>query len=118
MKLTPEILKATYEFLRITPPFNRWGLPPGAEIDFRVTKTRKNIGAYHGPLGNGRHMIDISGARVLYIFLLIEIMSHEMIHLHQDIGRTDTPNTQHNAEFQRLAKIVCRHHGYDPNNFC
>jgi hypothetical protein len=44
-------------------------------------------------------------------------MAHEMIHQHQQRQRTDTPNTEHNAEFMRLARAVCRHHGWDEKEF-
>jgi hypothetical protein len=45
---------------------------------------------------------------------LVETMAHEMIHARQQQARTCTPNTEHNAEFQRLAALVARHHGFDP----
>ncbi len=44
LPLTPEMLRACYEFLRSTPPFRRWSLPPGDEIGFHVTRNRTRIG--------------------------------------------------------------------------
>jgi hypothetical protein len=44
-------------------------------------------------------------------------MAHEMIHQYQQRERTETANTEHNAEFLRLAGVVCRHHGWDEKEF-
>lgn len=37
LHLTLEMLEGAYEYLRTTPPFRRWKLPPGADIEFHVT---------------------------------------------------------------------------------
>ena len=44
-------------------------------------------------------------------------MAHEMIHIRQAIRGTTTANTQHNAEFHRIADRVCRIHGFDRKAF-
>ena len=44
-------------------------------------------------------------------------MAHEMIHLHQRQARTETANTEHNAEFHRLTARLCRRYGWDEGQF-
>lgn len=48
---------------------------------------------------------------------LMSVMAHEMIHIRQYIHRLDTAKTMHNAAFHKDAKLVCRHHGFDPKAF-
>jgi predicted SprT family Zn-dependent metalloprotease len=47
--------------------------------------------------------------------LLLSTMAHEMIHLYQD--ETGTARGHHNPKFRKLAKRVCRIHGFDPESF-
>lgn len=117
MKLTPEILEASYDFLRATPPFRGWRLPKGEDVTFNVTKTRGTLGSYTRYIRTDRHIINISGARISHPELLINVMAHEMVHLVLGVRKTETPNTEHSAEFRRLARIVCKHHGFDPLDF-
>lgn len=118
MKLTPAILEASYDFLRATPPFSRWKLPTSKDVEFRVVKQRDRLGAYHGYVHDkDRHTIDMCGARLSHTSSLILIMAHEMAHLHQRQNGTETNNAQHNADFFRLAELICKHHGFDPKFF-
>ncbi len=117
MKLTPEILEAVYDFLRATPPFRGWKLPKGEDVIFHVTKTRGTLGSYTRYIRTDRHIINISGARISHTALLACVMAHEMVHLNLGVRKAETPNTEHSAEFRRLSKIVCRHHGFDPLDF-
>jgi hypothetical protein len=117
LHLTPEMLAAAYEYLRTTPPFRRWGLPEADEIEFVVTQVLKPQAAYEKYRHVNEHRISVSNARIGTSANLIDVMAHEMIHLYQEIKKTTTGNTEHNAEFDRLAKLVCRHHGFDPKNF-
>ncbi len=117
MKLTVPLLEATYDFISGTPPFRGWGMPPvEVSMVFRVGKTRNIQGQYVWCPRRDAHVITISGARVAHVGTLLAVMAHEMIHLYQNCRRTET-DAEHNAEFRRLAKIVCRHHGYDPLEF-
>ena len=108
MKLTPALLEATYNFLCETPPFRKWRLlPDGSKVSFTVVKDKKVRGYQRG------RVIGISEGCIGRVDALIATMAHEMIHLYQAEKKTAT-RAEHNAEFNRLAKIVCRHHGYDP----
>jgi hypothetical protein len=117
LRLTPAMIQGAYEFLRVSPPFSRWKLPHGDEIEFRVSRRRDIMGAHNTYVRLLNHIIDVSDETVGHTATLIETVAHEMIHLHQAEKRSHTPNTEHNAEFHRFAKLVCRHHGFDPKGF-
>lgn len=105
---------------RELPPFSRWGLPPPEQIRFGVNSVRGEFGRYlhegRGRKGPGKHYIEISRHNVKSFHALAITMAHEIIHLHQQIAKTYT-RSQHNAEFMRLAKRVCRVLGFDSKGF-
>lgn len=107
--VTPELMEATYEYLRLTSPFKGWKLPHADDVDFYVMKTRENHGE-HGMEGR-RHFVRISYRTHKTIFALILTMAHEICHM------KDTSKADHGATFQRLADSVCRHHGWDRGQF-
>jgi hypothetical protein len=116
LRLTPEMLVAAYEFLRVSAPFRAWKLPDADEVEFHVIGARDRRGHYC--TGEGAlHCIAISAANVGHSETLIRTVAHEMLHLHQRERRSETPHTEHNAEFRRLARLVCVHHGFDPRAF-
>lgn len=113
MRLTPEILEATYRFLVTTPPFRGWKLLPSDEISWRVTRHRDRWGEYGNESGEN-HWISISEIKVGHNATLVWTIAHEMIHLRQALRKTETRNAEHNAEFVRLWQQVAKHHGWDP----
>lgn len=115
LPLHPETLKAAYEFLVETPPFNKWGLPDSEDIVFQVTRSRKTTGFYS--LHNGKHYIGASRFKIGHTLTLIELIGHEMVHLHQKVACMETKGVEHNAAFHKLAKQVCKYHGFDPHEF-
>ena len=115
LALSPAILEAAYDFLRTTPPFKSWKLPPAEEIRFRVMSA-KDCRGWH-TFNNGEHDIAISRSVIGRTSALMETLAHEMIHVYQINKKSWTKNTEHNAEFWRLAKIICKHHGFDPKLF-
>jgi hypothetical protein len=116
LPLTPDIIEAAYEFLRVTPPFKGWRLPPGDDVVFHVCGS-KWMGYYCREIATGLHHISLSAKRVGHTNTVFHVMAHEMIHLHQAVAKTETANTEHNAEFNRLARQVCRLHGWDWKEF-
>ena len=38
LTLTPDMLESAYEYLRVSPPFCRWGLPHADHVMFRVLR--------------------------------------------------------------------------------
>jgi hypothetical protein len=109
--ITPEIVEAVYELLRLTPPFKRWKLPHVDEI--KIVLTHKDD-----------HFAEFADSFVLYVSLpnnrdlatLISSVAHEMTHL-QDYRHGPTPQLRHGKDFKRLAAQVCRAHGFDPAAF-
>lgn len=116
-RLTHENLPAAYEYLRACEPFRRWKLPEADDLGFKVTRHKDRFGHLHGDVRSPGADIAISEACVGSSAKLLEIMSHEMIHLRQHIRGTETGNTQHNAEFKRLASQVCGVHQFDLKAF-
>lgn len=111
------MVAAAYEFLRTTPPFKRWRLPDAEAIEFNVLRI-SHLQAQHQRYHRTRnHVITVSELRVGHTLTLLGAVAHEMIHLYQDERGTETKGAEHNAEFQRLAKLVCRYHGFDPKAF-
>lgn len=116
LRLSPEMLAAAYDFLCASAPFRGWKLPASDEVEFHVLAARDRRGHYCR--GDGvAHRIAISAATVGHTETLIRTVAHEMIHLYQRERRTETGNAEHNAEFLRLARFVCLHHGFDPRAF-
>lgn len=114
LPLTPDTLRAAYEYLATTPPFNRWNMPDSEDVEFRVASSRRICGWYRRV--GGKHRITISSGTIGRTASLIETVAHEMIHLHQ--GDTCMENqAQHNAAFMKLAAKVCGVHGFDERLF-
>lgn len=118
LPLTPSRLEAMYDCLRAFPPFSKWGLPEGKDIQqFRVTNHSGQEGHYTRYIGTNKHIISVSAKRIGHFSSLAQVMAHEMIHLKQGISKTETPNATHNAEFWRMAKSVCKRFGWDEKTF-
>jgi len=113
LRLTPDTLRAAWDYLRTTPPFCRWSLPPGEEVEFHVSRTYPAVGE-HRAIRRKRHQVWVSERRVKSTLLLMTTMAHEAIHAAQDIAGTTTPGAEHNADFQRRWDLVARHHIFDP----
>lgn len=118
LRLTPGMLQGAYDFMRTTPPFRRWRLPPGEDVEFKIAASRQARGWHtRSDTRDRHHIVGVSRACTAHTYNLVMVVAHEMIHVYQSKRGTDKPNTEHNAEFRRLAKIVCRHHGFDPLMF-
>jgi hypothetical protein len=114
LHLTPDMLEAAYEYLRVSPPFRRWKMPAGDDVGFHVTRDKQVMGKCI-KFGN-EYTMKISAHAVSRTLGLMELMAHEMVHLHLFISRAKDP-TGHGREFKRCAAQVCRHHGFDPKLF-
>lgn len=117
LPLSPEILAAQYEALRICPPFVRWKLPPSEDITFCVIRHKDREGDYTRIIGTDNHFIRISETRIGHYDSFGVVMAHEMIHLLQAVKKLET-KAAHNADFRRRAASVCRTLGFDPKTFC
>lgn len=118
LPLTPAVIGGAYEFLRLTQPFRSWKLPPAGEVEFVVSRHPLEVGYHRGVRRKIRsHEIGISERCVGHTNTLLKTVAHEMIHQYQQRQRTETPHTEHNAEFLRLARVVCLRHGWDEKEF-
>jgi hypothetical protein len=118
LHLTPELLEATYELLRLTPPFKGWKLPHSDDLAFRVSKGVDNCGIF--ACWNGRRKfphIAISATHTKTLCQLTETMAHEMVHLQEFRLGKGKWNSNHGRVFKRLAKQVCRHHELKVESF-
>lgn len=115
LRLTPDVLRAAYEFLSATDPFRSWPLPDSEDVVFKVAKTKD----YHGwhDVKRGRHVLAISSSTVGHTASLMATMAHEMTHLYETIAKLTPSNVQHGAAFKKLAARVCKTHGFDPKTF-
>lgn len=107
--VTVEILRATYDLLKTTRPFRTWKLPPAEEIDFRVLKTNTLSGDY--VFSQGKHVIRLSRAKHTTLHAVTMTVAHEVCHM------VDPSRSHHGAVFKRLARLVCKHHGFDIGQF-
>lgn len=114
VKITEDLLRAVYEMLCLTAPFNRWNLPDGDDVVFKVIKDRRVYGWY--VYENGIHKIAISESKNGHLNTITSTVAHELIHLHQKHSCMETA-AEHNAAFYKLAKKVCEIHGWDPALF-
>ncbi|CAG4882363.1 conserved protein of unknown function [Georgfuchsia toluolica] len=117
IQLMPHHLVAMYDCLRALPPFEQWGLPESDEVEFHVTRNRRDRGDYTWKKTRRHpeetHVIYVSGALIATFGSLARVMAHEMIHLYQRHRKSETSNTVHNAEWHALAEEICDIHGWD-----
>lgn len=115
LPLTPEVLAAAYDYLATTEPFCRWNLPDSEDVVFRVVRDPTRCGFYRRDRYD-RRSISISSASVGHSSTLLQIMAHELVHLHEDAAGM-AKQSEHSAAFRKLAALVCRVHGFDPKMF-
>lgn len=115
LHLTPALLENSYELLRLTPPFKRWKLPHADDLEFRVTNHADRFGHYDDRDGKAIPNIAVSSRHVKTLLGLFELLAHEMCHLY--LHRQGRKWEHHGPSFQRLADQVCRHHGFNREQF-
>jgi hypothetical protein len=112
LRLTPDILRACYAFVSECPPFDKWNLPDASDITFKVTRDPTAYGHYQ-QIGCD-HIIAVSSRTVGHTITLVKTIAHELVHLHQSLHGLDT---EHDAAFKKWGDLVCKIHGFDPNEF-
>lgn len=110
-------MAAAYDCLRAFAPFSGWKLPHSDEIAFYAVKMPHKRGDYFRYARTTDHVIRASIVNIGHFDTLCKLIAHEMVHLRQAIAKTETPKTQHNAEFYRYAKAICRRMGWDEKDF-
>lgn len=117
LHLTPHMLIAAYELLRVTPPFRGWRLPDPDDVEFCIISTKLTRGTFHLTKKTKKKVICISKGCVSRLPTLISTMAHEMVHLHEDTYHRARDDVAHGARFKRLAAQVCRFHGWEETMF-
>lgn len=115
--MTPATLAAAYDLMKTTLPFRCWKLPKSADVTFRVNQSTVEYGACYLTVAKKIPVIRVSARSVKTIPQLLEVMAHEMIHLHEDTQHKARSDVSHSALFRRYAKQVCRHHHFDMEFF-
>jgi hypothetical protein len=110
-----DTLRAAYNFLNETQPFSKWNLPDGDDVEFVVIRSKTDAGWHK--IENSKDIIAASSACIGRTQSLIELIAHEMVHVHQRRTGTETPGVAHNRAFELDAMQVCKHHGFDPKLF-
>lgn len=117
LKLTPKILEGAYTYLVETDPFVSWNLPDAEDVIFKIVKDRTLHGWHYFkrlPRKKLQHYIAASTNTVGHSMTLITSLAHEMCHMQEaELGL----KPGHGPVFQRLAKHVCKFHGFDPKSF-
>lgn len=120
MIFTVETMRALYDLLLTTPPFNTWDLPDSEDMKFRLGKNRTHFGWYDdGRRGTRKQhykpVIVMSTRLVHSLASGIAFMAHEMIHIHQ--SKHMSGDKEHGPAFKKLADQVCKIHGFDRGLF-
>jgi hypothetical protein len=108
------MIEAAYNFIRTTPPFKGWSLPPGEEVEFHATRHRDLDGKYE--FGGKQHVITVSTALATDFTWMLQTVAHEMVHLSHQIKGLERRNP-HGSVFLRHAKTVCRLNGWPLETF-
>ena len=112
LRLTPDMLAAGYDFLRMTEPFRRWKLPDSEELGFHVVR-KAGLSADFG-VEDAIPFIRVSEACNGHTSTLLASLAYEMIHLRQHLTGD---RELHGPRFRRMAARVCAAHGFDPKIF-
>lgn len=112
---TRDTLRAAYNFLNETPPFNKWNLPDGDEVLFKVIRDQGRFGWYR--FDGSKHVIALSSTTIGHTDTLLRTMAHEMIHLHEEHAEACTPRIDHSPAFNKWAAQVSSIHGFDAKAF-
>lgn len=119
LPMTPQMIEAAYGFLRTSPPFNRWKLPPAGDVVFKINRKLKSKLAQYQWLGD-RHSIAMCAHGIGHTDTLMRTLAHEMVHLDLEQKGLESRGHEsiHNAAFRKRAARVCKYHGWDPKAFC
>ncbi len=112
LRLTPDMLAAGYDFLRMTDPLRRWRLPHSDDLGFHVVR-HDSLSADFG-VEQGTPFNRASESHNGHAVTLLASLAHEMIHLRQHLTGD---RELHGPRFRRMAAQVCAAHGFDPKTF-
>lgn len=117
LHVTPELVEASYERLRLTLPFKAWGLPHADDLAFHVTNHKDRYAHFTDENGKGNREIGISCLTVRSLYALDMALAHEMVHVKEWLELRAKFKGIHGRRFNQLAAQVCRVHGFDLDRF-
>lgn len=117
--------RMVYEYFRTTLPYRRWKLPDADSVSFKITKSADKYGSVDYPSREGhriRPIVEVSEHLCYNTDLLVRTLAHEMLHLRQfqnDGWKIVDKDKEygHGPDFQAMAKLVCRRHGFNMETF-
>lgn len=123
--ITPESCRRAYDYFLTTLPFRRWNLPHSDSVEFRITKSADKYGSVIYPSKKGhtiRPIMEVSDHVNYCTDLLFRTIAHELCHLRQFQldGWTVVEKGKeygHGPDFQAMARLICRRHGYNLETF-
>lgn len=118
LQLTPAIARSAYDFLCECPPFDRWNMPDGDDIGFKIVADQ-NLHGWLLSTGRGRrrkHTLVLSSATISHLTTFLSVLAHEMIHLHLELTG-QSKGGEHNKAFRVLAERTAKRLGFDPKAF-
>jgi hypothetical protein len=115
--VTPKRLRGIYAMLLLFPPFDRWRLPAADKVKFELVPQVTNWAEYL--YEDGVYHLFFSSTRLWSLPFLVSTMAHEMCHMRQEQrGKLPADDSlHHNAEFHRIARIVCERLGFPREDF-
>jgi predicted SprT family Zn-dependent metalloprotease len=102
LKITPEMLRASYDYLKKVAFHNNRKLPASKNVTFLANRL-KNYG-YHLE-DDGSHTIWVSRTEAKDITQVLQIMAHEMCHAVL-VEHSEQCGEWHDAQFKALARII------------
>jgi len=112
--VTEELCAKVYDMLHVTKPFVSWNLPDSEDVKFVVYNSLANRAEHQ--FWNDRHTIWVSKRHNKRLDDVIMVMAHEMIHVFEEHVGISCGH-EHSDAFWKLAKQVCRIHGFDYDKF-
>jgi len=115
--VTVRRIRAVYKMLCEFPPFNRWRLPDASVVKFQLIQSLLSEGEYN--CDEGKHSIGVNPHLIHKTDYLLYVIAHEMAHMKQELNgrRPGSKDEQHNREFYRIKRLVCRDLGLDVERF-
>lgn len=115
IRISLEIVEATYELLRATEPFKRWKLPHADDISFAIIRNKNHRGEFYINKKNDP-TICVNDSFHHTIDELLRTVAHEMCHL-VEYRAGARPDVAHGWIFNDLANRVCKFHSFDRGAF-
>lgn len=112
LPLTPDVLRAAYDYLNETEPFCNWNLPDGDDVNFSICRDNGHCGFFW--MYKKRPQVRVSENCVGTTLALVSTVAHEMVHMHDKLVNPHSRSwCRHGRFFKACAEEVCHLHGFD-----